>query len=134
VHVALMSLHPSGINRRADPAREQARALGIEHRVHFLPYVPHWAVSRVLATADLAASPIVHLPNHEIALSNKFFEYSQARLPIVTSDVKTMGDMVKATGQGEEAVRILDLAANAPENFMMVVPHKVQADPSISTE
>src|SRR5262249_10001931 len=41
---------------------------------------------------------------------------------------------LKATGQGEEAVRILDLAANAPENFLMVVPHKVQADPSISTE
>jgi glutamate synthase (NADPH) large chain len=41
---------------------------------------------------------------------------------------------LKATGQDEEAVRILGLAANAPENFMMVVPHKVQADPSISTE
>ena len=41
---------------------------------------------------------------------------------------------LKATDQGEEAVRILELAANAPENFLMVVPHKVQADPSISTE
>jgi glutamate synthase (NADPH/NADH) large chain len=41
---------------------------------------------------------------------------------------------LKATGQGEEAVRVLELAANAPENFLMVVPHKVQADPSISTE
>jgi glutamate synthase (NADPH/NADH) large chain len=41
---------------------------------------------------------------------------------------------LKATSQGEEAVRVLELAANAPENFLMVVPHKVQADPSISTE
>jgi glutamate synthase (NADPH/NADH) large chain len=41
---------------------------------------------------------------------------------------------LKATDQGEEAVRILELAANAPENFLMVVPHRVQADPSISTE
>jgi glutamate synthase (NADPH) large chain len=41
---------------------------------------------------------------------------------------------LKATGQDEEAVRILGLAASAPENFMMVVPHRVQADPSISTE
>jgi glutamate synthase (NADPH/NADH) large chain len=41
---------------------------------------------------------------------------------------------LKATGQGEEAVRVLELAANAPEYFLMVVPHKVQADPSISTE
>ena len=34
----------------------------------------------------------------------------------------------------EEAVRIHELAARAPENFLMVVPNKVQADPSISTE
>ena len=31
-------------------------------------------------------------------------------------------------------MRVLELAANAPENFLMVVPNKVQADPSISTE
>ena len=41
---------------------------------------------------------------------------------------------LRATDQDEEAERILGLAANAPENFLMVVPHKVQADPSISTE
>jgi glutamate synthase (NADPH) large chain len=41
---------------------------------------------------------------------------------------------LKATGQDEEAVRILDLAAHGAENFLMVLPHKVQADPSISTE
>jgi hypothetical protein len=28
----------------------------------------------------------------------------------------------------------MGLAADAGENFLMVVPHKVQADPSISTE
>jgi len=41
---------------------------------------------------------------------------------------------LKETGQNEEAVRILDLAAHGAENFLMVLPHKVQADPSISTE
>jgi glutamate synthase (NADPH/NADH) large chain len=41
---------------------------------------------------------------------------------------------LRVTGQTEEAERILGLAANAQENFLMVVPHKVQADPSISTE
>jgi hypothetical protein len=29
---------------------------------------------------------------------------------------------------------MLGLSASAAENFLMVVPHKVQADPSISTE
>ena len=31
----------------------------------------------------------------------KFFEYSHARLPIVVSDVKTMAEAARATGQGE---------------------------------
>ncbi len=43
-------------------------------------------------------------------------------------------DELRATGQDEEAERVLGLAAAASENFLMVVPHKVQADPSISTE
>ncbi|MGC1851665.1 MAG: glutamate synthase-related protein [Solirubrobacterales bacterium] len=41
---------------------------------------------------------------------------------------------LRATGQDEEAERVLSLASNAAESFLMVVPHKVQADPSISTE
>jgi glutamate synthase (NADPH) large chain len=41
---------------------------------------------------------------------------------------------LRATDQGEEAERMSALAAGAAENFMMVVPHRVQADPSISTE
>jgi glutamate synthase (NADPH/NADH) large chain len=41
---------------------------------------------------------------------------------------------LRATGQDEEADRILGLSADATSNFLMVVPEKVQADPSISTE
>jgi len=41
---------------------------------------------------------------------------------------------LRATGQDEEADRVTGLAAEAADNFLMVVPHKVQADPSISTE
>ena len=41
---------------------------------------------------------------------------------------------LRATGQDEEADRVLELAADATSNFLMVVPEKVQADPSISTE
>jgi glutamate synthase (NADPH/NADH) large chain len=41
---------------------------------------------------------------------------------------------LRATGQDEEAERMLSLASGGGENFLMVVPHKVQADPSISTE
>jgi glutamate synthase (NADPH) large chain len=41
---------------------------------------------------------------------------------------------LRATGQDGEADRVLGLAADAAANFLMVVPHRVQADPSISTE
>ncbi|SCL32170.1 Glycosyltransferase involved in cell wall bisynthesis [Micromonospora pallida] len=110
VHLAMLSVAPSGIvSRAAAKLREQAVALGVADRVHLLPYVPHWQVSRVLASADAAVSPLHHLPNHEIALSNKFFEYSHARLPLIVSDVKTMADMVRSTGQGE-VFRAKDLA------------------------
>ncbi len=41
---------------------------------------------------------------------------------------------LRATDQDDEADRVLGLASDAAHNFMMVVPHRVQADPSISTE
>ncbi|HEX6873509.1 MAG TPA: glycosyltransferase family 4 protein [Micromonosporaceae bacterium] len=101
VHVALVSLHPNGKTKAADELQARAAELGVADRVHVLAYVPYWQVPRFLAPADAAVSPLHHLANHEIALSNKFFEYSQARLPLVTSDVKTMAEVVRETGQGE---------------------------------
>jgi glutamate synthase (NADPH) large chain len=41
---------------------------------------------------------------------------------------------LRASGQDSEAHRMEGLAANATEDFLMVVPHRVQADPSVSTE
>src|SRR6201999_2253906 len=41
---------------------------------------------------------------------------------------------LRATDQEEEAERMLGLAEDATSNFLMVMPHKVQADLSISTE
>jgi glutamate synthase (NADPH) large chain len=41
---------------------------------------------------------------------------------------------LRATHQDEEAERVVRLAATARESFLMIVPHRVQADPNISTE
>jgi glutamate synthase (NADPH/NADH) large chain len=41
---------------------------------------------------------------------------------------------LRASDQGKEADRIHGLVADAAANFLMVVPHKLQADPSVSTE
>ncbi|MDX6615437.1 MAG: glutamate synthase large chain, partial [Solirubrobacterales bacterium] len=43
-------------------------------------------------------------------------------------------DQLRATGQNEEAERIGALGTAARDNFMMIVPERVQADPNISTE
>lgn len=85
----------------AEPDAPHIRRLTAAERVHAVPYVPHWQVSAFLSAADVGVIPIHHWPNHEIALITKFFEYSHARLPIVVSDVRTMAETVRATGQGE---------------------------------
>jgi glutamate synthase (NADPH/NADH) large chain len=41
---------------------------------------------------------------------------------------------LRATGQEEEAERITAMAREAADNFLMIIPEKVQADPNISTE
>ena len=80
---------------------EYAESLGVRDRVHLLPYVPPEQVVAYVREADIGVHPTHHYLNHEISLATKFFEYAHARLPIVVSDVKTMGDMVRSTGQGE---------------------------------
>jgi glycosyltransferase involved in cell wall biosynthesis len=99
VHLALV------VSDRSAPHVRQlltsATRLGVADRVHPVPYVPHWQVVSFLSGADVGVIPIHHWPNHEIALITKFFEYSHARLPIVVSDVRTMAETVRATGQGE---------------------------------
>ena len=99
VHLALVVGDPSTPYLRQLIAT--ATRLGLAARVHVLPYVPHWQVPALLSSADVGLIPIQHWPNHEIALITKFFEYSHARIPIVVSDVRTMAETVRATGQGE---------------------------------
>jgi glycosyltransferase involved in cell wall biosynthesis len=99
VHVALMINMPDG-EYAAELVRLAGR-LGVADRLHLLGYVPHEQVVPTLAGADVGLIPIEHHLNHEIALITKFFEYSHARLPIVVSDVRTMADTVRRTGQGE---------------------------------
>ncbi|GGJ85803.1 hypothetical protein GCM10010123_14290 [Pilimelia anulata] len=81
--------------------RELADRLGVADRLHVHPFVRHDEVVRFLGSADVGVIPLHHYPNHEIALITKFFEYSQARLPIVVSDVRTMAEQVRSSGQGE---------------------------------
>ncbi|MEU1688715.1 glycosyltransferase family 4 protein [Micromonospora sp. NPDC005707] len=98
-HVALVVNKPGSDYVRGLVTR--AQELGAGDRLHVLPYVPHDQVVPFLSGAQVGVIPIQHWPNHEIALITKFFEYSHARLPLVVSDVRTMAETVRSTGQGE---------------------------------
>ncbi|MDA1358511.1 glycosyltransferase family 4 protein [Glycomyces luteolus] len=99
VHTALVVSKPHWAYVRRMAAR--AEELGVADRVHILPHVPHHQVVRFIAAADIGVSPNHHHQNHEISLNTKFFDYSHARLPMVVSDVKTIAEEVRRTGQGE---------------------------------
>ncbi|MFI2782853.1 glycosyltransferase family 4 protein [Streptomyces sp. ALB3] len=110
VHMAFVVPNPAAAYIKGLLAR--AEELGAGDRLHAVPYVPHWQVVRFLSAANAGCIPIHHWPNHEIALITKFFEYSHARLPLVVSDVKTMSEVTRSTGQGEvcKAEDVSDLA------------------------
>jgi glycosyltransferase involved in cell wall biosynthesis len=99
VHLAIVANQPAGAYARQLLAR--AGGLDVLDRLHILPYVPYDQVVAFLAAADVGVIPIQHWPNHEIALITKFFEYAQARLPMVISDVRVMAETTRSLGQGE---------------------------------
>ncbi|MFC7479990.1 glycosyltransferase family 4 protein [Luedemannella flava] len=107
VHVAFVVPRPDQpyVRQLVDRAAE----LGVADRLHVVPMVSPWHVVEFLSSADVGVSPIHRWPNYEIALSTKFYEYSQARLPIVSSDVRVAAATIRATGQGE-VFRAEDLA------------------------
>jgi glycosyltransferase involved in cell wall biosynthesis len=99
IHFALV------VNSAEHPVVQQLLALAAElevgDRVHTAPYVPVDQIVPYLASADVGVHTLLHGPNNEIALATKFYEYAQARLPILASDVKVMAETTRRTGQGE---------------------------------
>ena len=94
------------VSRHKNPYVQSLKALakeyGMAERVHFRGYVHFADLSRYLETADIGVYPLQTGPiNHEIALPNKFFEYSHARLPLVVSHVEAMSAEVRRLGNGE---------------------------------
>jgi glycosyltransferase involved in cell wall biosynthesis len=78
-----------------------ASAPDLADRFHVVPYVPNAELVSYLSAADIGLIPLLHRLNHEISLITKFGEYMQAKLPILVSDVKTMGAEVERLGNGE---------------------------------
>lgn len=86
--------------------RERADSLGVTDRVHIVPPVPAQDVVAHLSTADLGLIPIRRFPSHDVALTNKLFEYLHAGLPVVVSDCPAQKRFVRTEEIG--AVHITD--------------------------
>jgi glycosyltransferase involved in cell wall biosynthesis len=79
----------------------EAAARGVGGRVFFLDPVPSGKVVSFLRSADIGLIPVLSFPSHEMALPNKVFEYLYAELPVVSSDLMTLGPFVRDYGIGE---------------------------------
>ncbi|WP_162145960.1 glycosyltransferase family 4 protein [Glycomyces tenuis] len=100
LHVALLVNKPD--SDYVTRLRRTAAEAGAADRLHVMGYVPYDELPEFLSTADVGVHPLIKGPiNHEVALSTKFFEFMQARIPVVVSDVKAMSEAVKTTGIGE---------------------------------
>jgi glycosyltransferase involved in cell wall biosynthesis len=97
VHIGFVARESANLDRILTVAAE----LGVADRVHHLPYVEVDRICSYISSADVGVFPGLHLPNHEVDLPTKIYEYAQARLPMVVSDLKTTGDTVGRLGIGE---------------------------------
>jgi glycosyltransferase involved in cell wall biosynthesis len=58
--------------------------------------VPPDEVVEFNSTADVGVHPLLAgVPNHEMALPNKIFDYMHAGLPIVVTDLRELGSFVR---------------------------------------
>ncbi len=91
VHLALVA-RPNPVTAELE---RRAESLGVADRFHFAPFVDPELVPLYLASATVGISPLLHAPNHDIAITNKFCEYIAAGLPIITSDTPAQADLVR---------------------------------------
>lgn len=107
------------VANRANPLVLQLEKLavdvGVEDRVHVVPYVPQHAVADYLSSADLGVICSKRTINYELSLPTKFAEYLHAGLPVVCSDVKTLSEYVRNHDVGRS------FEAGDPQSFTAAV-------------
>ncbi|MEV4825852.1 glycosyltransferase [Micromonospora sp. NPDC049274] len=101
----LTEFHLAIVSGRTSPELEfllnRAEEIGVRDRIHVVPYVPQHAVPDYLSTADLGLICSKRTLNYELSLPTKLAEYLHGRLPVIASDVKTLGAYVSTHDVGE---------------------------------
>ncbi|TDE15899.1 glycosyltransferase family 4 protein [Jiangella asiatica] len=101
VHLAVVCV-PSTTGAYVDTLREQAEQAGVNNQVHFVNPVHTSQVVPFLGSADVGVHPLTAGPrNHDVALPNKLFEYIHAGIPMVVTDLPSLGGFVRQWKVGE---------------------------------
>jgi glycosyltransferase involved in cell wall biosynthesis len=111
-----------GGGRLDSSLRSISAELRLEQRIHFIPTVALAELPTYTASADIGVQPIENTClNHYTTDSNKLFEYVQAGLPVVASDLPEirrvvrdydLGLLVPAGNSEALAVALRELVAN----------------------
>jgi glycosyltransferase involved in cell wall biosynthesis len=104
--------------------KQQVELNSIGHKVRFLPKMPYAEMMQYTCNADLGlAIDHTDVLNHKLALPNKFFDYIQAQIPILATDLTE----VKSLIQQYEIGFILDTTLNA-ENLSQKIKEIMHLD------
>ena len=99
--VAVIMGSPWG-TRYLESLRSQASQLGVSERVQFVPAVPPGEVHRYASGATIGIAAIEdYCLSYRYSLANKLFEYIQAGLPVVATDLPEMANLVRTYDLGE---------------------------------
>jgi glycosyltransferase involved in cell wall biosynthesis len=94
---------------------------GVADRVKIIPPVPYEELLEWTASADIGL--IVHLPNFSLniqtLLPNKLFEYLMAGLPMLTTELGAVVDIVKSYDVGQIVTSVKPGAIGAAINAML---------------
>lgn len=97
---------------------ELMRAEGLEDRVKFFGFVPFAELSQYTVQAAVGLSLEADMgASYHYALPNKVFDYVQARVPVIASDLPEMKRVVEAQGIG----RLLPADRRTPEALAELV-------------
>jgi glycosyltransferase involved in cell wall biosynthesis len=99
VHLALVCV-PHDDTWYVRKMRKLATDLHVDDRVHFLNPVGPGQVVDFLRGVDVGLIPLLSFPSHEMSLPNKLFEYLHAGVPIVCSELDSLGPFTREHGVG----------------------------------
>lgn len=92
VHLAIVAGKPTP---ELKYLQQVAQQLGVTSRVHVVPYVAPEDVPTYLSSADIGIICSHRTINYELSLPTKMAEYLHAGLPVIASELRTLGAFIR---------------------------------------